>query len=142
MNTSHCAIRDFLELSPNFVVSLHTHRYGGSIIAMIVYADSVSKFVDSFEDNNGETEWELWGLADSWYPAAYADSVNGALNCLRDKLQACRDSWSIIHFGMEQLTASAPHPVASKSKCNVMTLGQLQLANDAWNHGPDEINFF
>jgi len=140
--SSHCAIADFLKLGNNLVVSLHTHRYGGGTIAMVVDADNVSKFVDSFEDLNGECEWELWGLRDTWYPAVEGNSPEDALNKLRDKLSELRGNWYEVFFGIENLSIACKHPVVLREKCLVTTMEQLQSGRHMWNNGDDDVVAF
>lgn len=129
-----CSILEFLEMGDDLVVSLHTHRYGGGIVAMVCRPDRLDDFVDSIEGNNGESEWELWGLRDSWYPVVEGSSINDALNRLRAKLKSDRAHWSVIHTAIS-IMPSFPSPAKERVKCKVVTFDDLHNAISKWNEG-------
>jgi hypothetical protein len=139
--SKHCAIQEFLDLSVGLVVSLHTHRYGGGIIAMICPSDKVEDFVDSIEDNNGEMEWELWGLRESWYPIVEGTGVNDALNRLRAKLVAEKVDWATIITGISILP-EFPRVHVKRVKCKVVTMSELHHVIAIWSQGEPVTDLF
>ena len=134
--SQHCAIQEFLDQDVNLVVSLHTHRYGGGIVAMVCRHDRVEDFVDNVEDNNGETEWELWGMRDSWYPIVEGEGISDALNRLRAKLVAEKEDWTAIITGIS-IVPRFPSRAEGRVKCKVVTVEQLRIAHTAWNLGAE-----
>jgi hypothetical protein len=134
MSTKHCAIQEFLDLDVGLVVSLHTYRYGGGIIAMVCPAGKVEDYVDSTEDNNGEMEWELWGLRDSWYPIVEGDGISDALNRLRAKLLAEKADWNAIITGISILR-EFPYVHGKRVKCKTVSMSELHHLNAIWAQG-------
>lgn len=139
--SKHCAIQAFMDLGNDLVVSLHTHRYGGGIVAMVCCSSNVNDFVDSVEDNNGESEWEHWGLRDSWYPIAEGEGISDALNRLRSKLEQCREDWSSIITAIE-IMPRFPCAAVARVKCKVVAIDQLRDAIQKWNDGVEITDIF
>lgn len=139
---SHNTIEDFLSESDDLIVSLHSHRYNDAVIAIVCPSGSVSKFVDSVEGHNGEREWQLWGLMDSWYPIAAGCSSLDALKNLAIKLEKQRGEWSDVRFGIERVSVAAPYAAQGKFKCKVDTHAKLVESIYAWNHSAEEYPYF
>lgn len=132
------AIQEFMAMGCELVMTVHQHRYGGEMIALITSTRAVENVVDSIEDKNGEQEWELWGLMNAWYPVAFGANIGEAVKNLEERLDKYRADWKAIHFGMERIS-NAPR---GSYLCAVRTTDDLYRAMDAWNTGKDEITFF
>lgn len=138
---SHCAIKEFLEGSNDLIVTLHDTRYGGSFIAAVTHLSKVEDTIDTFECTNGESDWELWGMSNGWYPWGAGRTINNALDNLRHKLQVNRGNWDDIRFGLVQVSQYAPH-ISKRITSMVVTMEQLVQVRKEWNDGSGPARFF
>lgn len=133
------AVLEFMDTGEDWVMTIHEHRYGGAVVALICHQEAVEKIIDSIEGQNGEREHELWGLQDAWYPAQFGGSPTKAIHNLGKFLLEHKEEWDIMRFGIRRLIED--HVGSYRQKCLVKTFEALRTAMCEWNKG-EEIRFF
>jgi len=130
---------EFLSQHDGLIITIHQHRYGDVVIALITPSDAADKVISSIEDCNGEYEWELWGLRDSWWPIVTGGTIPDALDRLDRFLYDHKPDWYSMQIGIQQTIEQA---ISDRhEKCKVKSFDELRDAIYRWSQG-DEVDFF
>lgn len=115
-------------------LSIVEHRYGCGFVVALEKVESDS-LLDSVNDMNGESRWEMFGLWDdsSWYPMAAGSTVVDAIEALNKKIENWTDAdVNLVGYGLSLIEESGLKPDYFRV-CKPKTLEDLRVFVDKWD---------
>lgn len=115
-------------------LSVVEHRYGCGYVVCVEGIDDDS-ILDSVNDMNGESQWELYGLwtDDSWFPVASGSTVVEAIENLGKKIASWTDAdLNAVGYAISILSQTKKLPayfLVSRPK----TMADLHEFLEKWN---------